>query len=144
MIRENYLLKSSKNRTIFHFESVGSKGIIEKIVCFDETDYENVWNLGFGDGTEENWNDEVISNNGDIFKILNSVAAAILEFSEEYPTRKILINPIDSKRKNLYNLIFKRKRAEIAVFFEIKVSNGGKLVDFNPNLNYNLFILTRK
>ncbi len=56
MIQEHYLLVANETKEIFAFESVGPKGCITKIIVFDLVQG-NVWNLGFGDQLDDDWND---------------------------------------------------------------------------------------
>lgn len=143
MIHESYPLITDEKREVFIFESVGPKGRVRKIVIFDQI-RADLWNLGFGDLLEQGWDDAVITNNGDLVRVISSVAQATYKFSEKWPERKILISPVDEKRKQLYNTIFKRRYHEIMAIFEIKGLQGKKLQNYDPHTYFDLFLLSRK
>jgi len=143
MIQESYPLQSDDNREVFAFESIGNKGRIAKIIVFDLI-VDDIWNLGFGDQQSDGWDDEVISNNGDLVRVISTVAQAALLFSKKWPERRILINPVDEKRKRLYNAIFKRRQNEISQYFEITGSTEHGVQRYEPQILFNLFLLSPK
>lgn len=143
MIQDHYPLFANETREIFTFESIGPKGRIAKIIVFDLLQG-NVWNLGFGDQLADDWDDAAISNNGDIVRVISTVAQAALDFSERWPERRILINPVDEKRKRFYNTIFKRRYHEITQVFEVKGWIKQGIYLYAPERSFDLFLLTRK
>jgi len=143
MIRESYSLIANENREVFAFESIGPRGRIAKIVVFDLVEG-NVWNLGFGDRHDGDWDDEAISNNGDLVRVISTVAQAALQFSDRWPERRILISPVDEKRKRLYNTIFKRRHHEILQTFEVVGLTAQGVRLYEPDIFFHLFLLTRK
>lgn len=46
---EKYALKAEGNLTVFEFVSEGPKGLIQKLIQFQETNQSNLYNLAFGD-----------------------------------------------------------------------------------------------
>ena len=60
----------------FKFTSVGSKGTIDKIIEFSYLG-QNSWNLGFGDIKGDDWEDNIISNNNDFRKVLQTTCRTI-------------------------------------------------------------------
>ncbi len=143
MIQESYPLTADENREVFVFDSIGIKGRIAKIIVFDLV-AEDVWNLGFGDRNNDDWDDEIISNNGDLVKVVSTVAQAAFQFSDRWPERRILINPVDEKRKKLYNTIFKRRHPEIEQIFEVTGMTAQGVRWYKPDIFFHLFLLTRK
>jgi hypothetical protein len=57
--REAYELSFNENLTVFRFTSEGPKGRIKKVIEFSEFE-KDVWNLGFGDETENDWDDRIM------------------------------------------------------------------------------------
>jgi len=53
MTIEKYALKAEINLTVFEFLSEGPKGLIRKIIQFQETNQPNIYNLAFGDENSE-------------------------------------------------------------------------------------------
>ena len=102
----------------FKFTSVGSKGNISKIIEFSYLG-QNSWNLGFGDITGDDWEDNIIYNNNDFRKVLQTIANAIHRFFELFPDHQIQIVPLDYQRKLLYNRVFQQRWHEINPLFEV-------------------------
>jgi hypothetical protein len=143
MVSNAYKLKSSKNQTKFGFISSGPKGVFQKVVMFDRLS-NGKWNLAFGDFKNGYVDDEVVTNNNDITKVLGTVAKAVYIFSERYPNRKIIIQPVDERRKRLYNTIFNRHFDTISLTFDIFGKIKGRWQPFVKEIPYDSFELVRK
>ena len=144
MITDSYQYFNIRNKPFYYFESEGKQGKIPKIVMFTRLNTK-YWNLGFGDLQGTEINDSVVSNNHDIVKLINTVAKITYEFSDKYPRRGLEINPVDEKRKSLYNHVFRRNYEAIhANFHIIGVNSAGDEEDYSPKKNYDLFRLKRK
>jgi len=85
MKRPAYETRPNAEKTLFEFESTGEKGTIPKIVLFDrEGNY--MWNLAFGDKTDGfEFDDKVITNNHDLWKVIQTVANIVHEFLQPTP-----------------------------------------------------------
>lgn len=143
---EGYPLKSSQNFTKFEFVSLGVKGKIKKVIVFQCLS-NGWWNLAFGDKSdlEDDFDDAVVSNNGDVKKIIQTVVNAVYDFTETYPEREIFIQPVDSRRGTLYNLVFKHHWLAISKNFKVFGSTDFiNLVKYNPRFEYQFFLLKRK
>lgn len=131
----------------FRFKSEGDKGTIDKIIEFTYTP-KRPWNLGFGDVKGDDWEDDVISNNNDFRKILQTVANAIHEFCDIYPNNEIAIIPLDEQRKLLYNRVFQQRWLEIETLFIVKAvdlkSESPAFEQYNPKRLFDLFVIMRK
>ena len=128
--QEGYELHLSQNseKIEYRFTSVGNKGSIEKIIEFHPMKNKR-WNLGFGDVIGDDWTDDVISNNDDLRKVIQTVANAVYAFFETYPDQEVYIEPFDYQRKLLYNCAFQQKWHEIEPVFIVK---GVILNSLNP------------
>lgn len=87
MKKEKYHYKTEGSFEFFEFYSEGPKGIIKKVVEFQPTMQDGVYNLAFGDYNEEAKaiNDKVVTNNGDSIKVLATVASTVYAFIESIP-----------------------------------------------------------
>jgi hypothetical protein len=90
----------SEYKRQYLFESVGSASIV-KVVEYSFIDFVNsvpVFNLGFGDYDEENntIRDDVNSNNGDHYTVLNTVLNTVPDFFRHYPNAVIMVRGSDS------------------------------------------------
>ncbi len=140
-----YPYTSNEDKTCFWFTSVGQHGEIKKKVEFERIN--SGWNLAFGDvTTDDELSDAVISDNGDMRKVLQTVANIVHDFSNRYPSRIIFIKPYDDGRRLLYNRLFKEKLVEILLVFELKgfLFGQGILEIFQPGKLYDAFVLARK
>lgn len=98
----SYLLEGKKTESGFHFffVSEGKQNII-KIIQYTFVQVlngKNVYNLGFGDynlGTDS-INDRVESNNGDHYKVFNTVLNSVPIFFKTYPNAILMVEGSDS------------------------------------------------
>ncbi len=143
MVDEHYELYPSKEEHLFYFVSEGSRGRILKLIHFTPTRYKR-WNLAFGDYRNGYLDDQVVSNNDDLQKIMKTIIQAAYDFCEIYPERSIEIVPVDEKRKTLYNAIVRRNFETFSKSFVIKGEKGKRLFAYNPKENYDAFVFRRK
>ncbi|TAK42755.1 MAG: hypothetical protein EPO28_06830 [Saprospiraceae bacterium] len=144
MKRPAYETRPNAEKTLFEFESNGEKGTIPKIVLFDR-EGEQLWNLAFGDkiaGFE--FDDKVITNNKDLWTVIQTIANIVHEFLEAHPGHMIQIRPVDAKRKMLYNAIFRRKWAEIKTSFTVFAVSMTAFGPYNPQNDYEIFVVSKK
>lgn len=116
----------------FRFTSIGDKGSIEKIIEFQKKP-QGFWNLAFGDVTGDDWEDNIITDNGDLRKVIQTVTNAVYLFLTIYPDQEIIIIPLDKQRKLLYNRIIQQRWYEIEPIFIVKAI---VLDDENPKFEY--------
>lgn len=95
----------------FFFLSKGKKNI-QKIIQYNfqgKFQGKDYFNLGFGDYSEEenNFMDNVCSNNGDTYKIFNTVLNSINSFFEIYPNAGIIVSGSNFQR--IDQILFFRK-----------------------------------
>ena len=143
MIKESYNCFDFNDKTEFFFASEGSQGRILKGIAFTYIE-NNLWNLAFGDVNHGDIDDSVISNNHDIVKLISTIAKVVYDFSNEYPLRHILIQPVDEKRKKLYNHVFRRNYSDINLVFHITGLIEDNEEDYLPEKFYDKFKLKRK
>jgi hypothetical protein len=128
----------------YFFESVGEKGSVYKIVALT-LKKNGHWNLGFGDLTEDEIDGRVVTNNHDVRKVIGTVAKVALDFSRQNPEKTLEIEPIDTKRKTLYNSVFRRYFAEIDALFVIKGVIGQQEEElYTPTKTYDIFTIKLK
>ncbi len=145
----HYHFSSNSDCTEFYFESIGNQGKIEKVVRFEFFNKVLV-NLAFGDKFDgsEDFDDAVVSNNGDLKKVLATVAQIAFVFSDKNPNLSIAIIPVDEKRRNLYNYVFKKHHQSISEIFEIVGKPRGfpkiKKMPYQPDIEFELFQIRRK
>jgi len=77
--------------TTFEFISEGPKGKIAKLIQFMPTNFDNLYNLAFGDKNSATGeiDDTIISNNEDSEKVLATVVASVYAFMDKHPGTRI-------------------------------------------------------
>ena len=142
-IENNYdYLAFSLNRA-YLFESRGKKGVIVKQVKFTLID-KNRYNLGFGDLKNGVLDGKIILGNGDLVKVMSTIALIIFDFLEHYPNAIIEVLPVDEKRKKLYHTIFRRKYPELKGVFEIRGLVNKKFEAYQQDLLFDKFEIRLK
>ncbi len=141
-----YPLASSDKMMTFEFVSEGQKGIIYKIVKYQPTNLKGLYNLAFGDKNleTEKIDDKVISNNGDSEKVLATVVATVYAFTDKYPNAWIYATGSTKTRTRLYRMGISKFLKEITQDFEILGELTDDWEDFNPNVEYEGFLVRRK
>lgn len=134
----------------YSFVSEGEKRIV-KLVEFTRTGDENIVNLGFGDLLPDtDFDDEVVSNNGDIMKIFATIIQIVKEFTAEFPHLKIAFAGSTPERMKLYNRILKTHYSDFSKEFQISELVEDALTeleaDFEPKVprKYILYFVKRK
>ena len=142
-----YPLKKSNDSIIFHFESIGPKGIFLKEVRFDPVeDFSDYYQLILADIDKEN-NKSVLSEsrNHDMNKIMATVIKCIVIFLENHLSSKIVFSGSTEIRTRLYRIIINKLLDKIRDKFEIEgFSDIHGLEPFNLNHEYSFFVISIK
>ena len=145
---ERYQYFASKTFLDFEFESEGPKGKIKKIVRYSLENVNGITycNLGFGDHEPETGkiDDLSISDNSDRDKILATVAATVLEFTEHFPDIIIYAKGSSPGRTRLYQMGIMANWGQIELILEVYGYVEGKWEKFRKTVNYHAFIVFRK
>ncbi|MBO9617273.1 MAG: hypothetical protein J7619_31605 [Dyadobacter sp.] len=139
-----YQFEASADYLYFWFESCSSGCTIPKIVEFDEIEI-GTFNLAFGDiDSHGRLNDSVVSNNGDMEKVLATVVQVVLTFLEKYPTRRVYFSGNSPARNRLYRAILSRDIENWSNVFEVDGITEGERIAFRQGVNFEGFIVKRK
>jgi hypothetical protein len=146
MLGEIYGYEFDSEFKIFEFESAGPKGIVKKVVQYTETNLHNFYNLGFGDKVtiSNSIDDLVITNNGDSQKILATVAATLIVFTDRYPEAFVMATGSTAARTRLYRMGINNNLEEIENDFYIFGLKNDKWLKFQKNAAYEAFLVKRK
>ena len=104
---DKYPLKAESTLTTFEFISEGPRGIIHKMIQFQETNEPNLYNLAFGDLNKEKStiDDFAISNNGDSEKVLATVVGSVYAFFDRHPDAFLYAAGSTKVRNRLYRMV---------------------------------------
>ncbi|MGV3602344.1 MAG: DUF6934 family protein [Dyadobacter fermentans] len=147
MDHERYELIVDEENHRFEFTSNGPCGSIKKMVIFRPLSNDgNHYNLAFGDWDNENQvlNDTAVSNNGDTFRILNTVAFAVQTFAARNTDVVILASGSTAARTRLYQINILKYWKEISIRFVVRGMRRGKWEPFKKGINYEAFLLFHK
>ena len=133
--------------SVFEFVSLGRNGNIPKRVAFEPTHWPNVYNLAFGNITDDDKIDDLkISDNGDRNKILATILKIVETYTGKYPDRWIYFIGSTEHRTRLYRMAVSLHLEELSTIFEIyaKLKEQGEFVPFRKGLNINAFLVKKK
>ncbi len=143
MIGESYDLIPGLEENRYWFASIGNRGTILKEVVYQKMK-PGKYNLAFGDVIGGRLRDEVISNNLDFVKVMNTVVKTVYDFTEKRPNVVIQIKAVDGKRLRFYNLIIKRHWKEIDEHFSVRGKRGKRFESYREDQFYQAFEVKRK
>ncbi|GAB2564730.1 DUF6934 family protein [Spirosoma areae] len=143
---DKYALRAESSLTVFEFVSEGPKGLIRKLIQFQDTNQQNVYNLAFGDKNSETGeiDDLAISNNGDTDKVLATVVAALYAFFDKYPDAFVYATGSTSARTRLYRMGISRFYDEMIKDFDLYGQVGDEFYTFEVGKAYAGFLAQRK
>lgn len=146
MIEYKYEVERSVNLSVYHFDSIGVKGVIRKVIQFTKIDVHDFYNLGFGDKIIDTnlIDDLVVTNNGDAQKVLATVAFVLIEFININPQAKILILGSTIARTRLYRIAIANSFAKIEKLFIVYGLENDKWSTFKKEVTYKAFLVVRK
>ena len=146
---EQYSSKANASKTVFTFVSEGPKGKILKRVQYEKIHIggvNNIYNLGFGDSIEgsEEIDDFVVSANQDRDKVLATVVNTIYTFTEYNPEIQVFLMGNSPAKKRLYQMVVSKYFDALSETFHIKGLTDDGIFDFEKNVQYLAFLVTRK
>jgi uncharacterized protein DUF6934 len=132
----------------YEFESDGPKGKIKKLVSYVPQNVDGVtyFNLGFGDLNSETGkiNDLSVSDNKDTEKILATIAATVLEFTEHFPDIMVYAKGSTPARTRLYQIGIASNWNAIDPLLRVFGFINENWESFEKNVNYEAFLALRK
>lgn len=142
---EKYNYSADKTFKVYAFTSHGPKGVIHKIVRFNEL-YADTYNLGLGDYnvTTGKISDTSISNNEDTAIIMGTVASIIADFTNIHPNATIIVRGTNTARTRLYQMHINKNWDRIEPLFTVYGLKNDKWEPFRKRTNYDAFLSRRK
>jgi hypothetical protein len=139
-----YPFKTNSSFLDYEFNSIGPKGYIKKVIRFTQVT-SNVFNIGFGDLDNETGeiSDIIVSNNNDSRKVLITVAAAIVYFSDHYPDCWIFAKGSTLSRTRLYRMGISNYLEQIKPAFDVFGLQKGKWRPFETGQDFDAFLFHR-
>lgn len=143
-----YRFKMKDSFYIYEFISQGPKGDVKKVIRFTtkKAQGKNYFNLSFGDWDDKNKriDDRVVTDNGDLEKILGTIGAAIVDITEKFPQMHIYAQGSTPSRTRLYQIYINKYWQNIEPMFQVYAFVNDKWEHFKKNTNYYAFLTMRK
>jgi hypothetical protein len=146
---EKYRIAASDSFLDFEFVSEGPKGKIRKVVRYSPQNANGItyFHLGFGDLNPDTGmiDDLAITNNADRDKVLATVAASVLKFTEHFPDALVYATGSTSARTRLYQIGISANLQSIEPILDVFgfVSETG-WQPFQKGIHYLAFLVKRK
>ena len=143
---DHYKFEADDVFMAFQFVSEGPKGRIVKEIQYIKMNAPNAYNLAFGDKNtpDEDIDDTVVSNNKDVQKVLATVAATVLMFTEQHPEAWIFAEGGSPSRTRLYRMTVSNNLEMIEKVFVVIGYLNGHWVRFQKNVSYDYLFFKRK
>lgn len=140
-----YTLDINKDHTRFQFQSVGKRGVFEKVILFQLL-ADDIYNLALLDynPTSQEYSDLSVTNNGDMPEIFATVINAVTAFLKAYRNRKIYFEGTTSSRTRLYQIVINKiYNSDIQDLIILGLKNQ-EWHPFEPNINFEGFLIEKK
>lgn len=143
---DRYDLTVGESQMIFEFTSEGPKGTTKKVVIYSKTHLHNFYNLGFGDKDNETGfvDDLAVTNNGDRLKVLATVAATVVVFSNQFPDASIFATGSTKARTRLYRIGIGSIFEEIKLNFDVYGLLNNEWLPISKNVEFEGFLIRKK
>lgn len=145
MDKPNYEFEYSNPGEVYTFISEGRNGSIKKMVKF-QLIYSNLFNLSFGDCSidGEDFDDKVVSNNGDMELVLSTVVAITLHFVCTNPGVCVHLTGSTPARTRVYRAIISNNYEAISKEFDVFGLSHRDWRLFKKNVNYEAFLIQNR
>ncbi|MEI9919782.1 MAG: hypothetical protein WDO14_13435 [Bacteroidota bacterium] len=103
------------------------------------------YNLEFGDynRTTGRTDDLVVTDNGDMRKVLKTVASTLEMFFEDFPDKVVHIDGSNSIRRAYYHKLIKDYYNFIVPLFDVHGHTKGKLEAFQLGIEYEFIVVSK-
>ena len=140
-----YLTKSNDENTRFQFQSIGKRGVFEKVVYFTPLTVDT-YNLSLVDydSATDSYDDLSVTDNGDMPEILITVMSTIHKFLNSNPGNKIYFEGSTWARTRLYQIAISKIYNPPQSDLLISGLQEDRWFPFEPNINFEGFLVEKK
>jgi hypothetical protein len=142
MNEPRYAFKHASRNNTFSFFSHGKRGRIKKVVQFRLIE-DQIYNLGFGDYSDQHkaLDDKVVTDNGDMEKVLATIIAIIEYFFDKNPSAGIFLTGSTTSRTRLYQIVINVHYSKLSQYFSIYGFYDEEWHEFKRNTKYESFLI---
>ena len=147
MEQQQYPIRANSQVNVYEFVSVGNRGHISKRIEYYPLDESKLFfNLSFVDvdSVTGEISDRAVSNNGDSQKVLATVAATTIDFTDRYPDAVVYATGSTPARTRLYRMGIANNLQDIESYFEVYGLKNEAWEFFKIGIDYEAFIIKRK
>jgi hypothetical protein len=103
------------------------------------------YNLEFGDlnAKTKRINDLAVTDNGDMRKVLKTVASTLEIFFDDFPNKFVHIDGSNSVRRAYYHKLIRDYYTFITPLFHVRGHTKGKLEDFRSGVEYDFIVVSK-
>jgi hypothetical protein len=148
---DEYATQPSSDFLTYEFYSNGPRGTIKKVIEFRKLNTpdreDEYYNLAFGDynAIKGKIDDTAVSNNKDAYKILATVASAVIIFTKHYPKASVFVQGSTPSRTRLYIMGISKYLNQVMENFEVwGALSESKWEFFRKNQPYIALLAKRK
>jgi hypothetical protein len=133
----------------YYFESVSEHKIIKKGVYFQPKSTAFEYNMALGDVNDKTGEPDflVMSNNGDLTKIMATIFGIGIDFFKKYPNSIVYFLGNKTRKTKIYHWIISKHLTEISQYFEVYgvlFTKERDVEEFNPESVYRSFVIASK
>lgn len=126
----------------YEFDSVSSAKTVSKVVSLSLVNLEDIYNLALLDLLEdETLCDITETRNGDFRIVLSTVIKIIKHFFEKQPFSLIMFSGSEARRHRLYRILLTKEQQTTSKTFRIWGRINGLVEMFQPNVNYDYYLI---
>jgi hypothetical protein len=142
---ERYEITKGETSMTYEFVSQGPRGDVPKLVVYSKTRLLGIFNLGFGDKIREgDFDDNVVTNNGDTLKVMATVAVTLYYFTDRFPNAKVFVEGSTKTRTRLYRMAITNNLEVINADFEVYGLKNDAWEAFTAGIDDEAFLVIRK
>lgn len=137
-----FTLASSEIR--YEFVSVSPSKNVPKVVLLSLVSTEELYNLALLDSLEDDSLCDITeTRNGDFRIVMSTVMAIVNHFLEKQPLSLVMFSGSEARRHRLYRILLTSELQKITKTFRIWGRQNGLLEVFQPNVNYDYYLIEK-
>lgn len=142
---DQYEITPGDTAMVYEFVSQGPRGDVPKLVVYTKIDLYDTFNLGFGDKVDaKDFDDASVTDNGDSFKVMATVAATLYPFTDAFPNAKVYVEGSTRSRTRLYRMAIANNLDLISTSFQVYGFKNNVWEKFVVGIDYEAFLVRRK
>ncbi|WP_409014324.1 DUF6934 family protein [Dyadobacter sp. CY326] len=128
----------------YEFLSISPAKKVSKVVLLSLVNAEDIYNLALLDLLEDDSLCDITeTRNGDFRTVMSTVMAIVKHFLEKQPLTLVMFSGTEARRHRLYRILLTNELEKITKTFRIWGRQNGLLEVFQPNVNYDHYLIEK-